>query len=111
MGLGARNAHRHDTVGVQKHAVVSADYADFRVGQRVMTVDGLPGTVAAIDDGPYPGTESYRIELDNGLGGGAYRTADLRELRGHTAGEHHQAADDYPELGDILSRRPDIATE
>lgn len=110
MGLSGRNAHRHETVGVQKNAVVSEDYADFQVGQRVMTVDGFPGVVAAIEDGPFPSTEAYQVELDNGMGGGLYRTSDLREIAGSTtAAGQHTADSDYPELGDILTRRPDIA--
>jgi hypothetical protein len=110
MGLGGRNARRHETSGVQKNAVVSADYWDFRVGQHVMTVDGFPGVVAAVEDGPYPGTEAYVVTLDNGMGGGEYRTADLRDINRVTAAEH-TAAEDYPELGDILERRPDIARQ
>jgi hypothetical protein len=112
MGLGSRNARQqHDTTGARKVAVVSEDYADFRAEQRVMTVDGFPGTVAAIEDGPFPGTEAYLVELDHGMGGGLYRTSDLRPLNEVTgAGEHQAASVDYPELGDILERRPDIAT-
>jgi hypothetical protein len=109
MGLGARNAHQHDTVGVQKNAVVSEDFADFRVDQRVMTADGVPGRVAAIEDGPFPGTEAYLVELDNGLGGGLYRSADLRETGSQVTATEHTADVDYPELGSILTDRPDIA--
>jgi hypothetical protein len=108
MSLGARNARRHETAGVQKLAVIAEDFADFTVGQRVMTSDGFAGRVAAVEDGPFPGTEAYRVELDNDMGGGLYRTSDLSDLRETTA-ELHTAENDYPELGDILSRRPDIA--
>jgi hypothetical protein len=108
MSLGNRNARRHETVGFQKNAVVSADYADFQVEQRVMTCDGFPGVVAAIEDGPYPGTEAYLVTLDAGLGGGLYTTSQLTALP--TTGSHEAtAATDYPELGDILVRRPNIA--
>jgi hypothetical protein len=103
MSLGDRNARRHETTGVQKLSVIAEDFVDFRVGQRVMTSDGFPGRVAA-----FPGTEAYRVELDNDMGGGMYRTSDLSELRETTA-ELHTAETDYPELGDILTRRPDIA--
>lgn len=107
MGLGNRNARQHDTLAAQ--AVVSADYADFTEGQRVRTVDGITGTVAAIEDGPYPGTESYRVELDKGLGGGLYSSGQLAAVEPVIATHEHMASDDYPELGDILTRRPDIA--
>jgi hypothetical protein len=109
MGLGNRSARQHETVAVRKAAVVSEDFADFNVGQRVMTVDGFPGVVGAIEDGPYPGTEAYRVTLDNGMGGGLYRTSDLQTINQTTASEHHTADQDYPELGDILTQRPDIA--
>jgi hypothetical protein len=109
MGLGGRNAQRHDTIGVQKVAgVISADYWDFHVGQRVMTVDGAPGKVASVEDGPFPGTETYVVELENGMGGGEYRTGQLTAMQSVGTTEH-TADVDYPELGDILTRRPDIA--
>lgn len=109
MGLGSRNAQRHDTVAVQKSAVVSEDFADFSKGQSVMTVDGYPGVVTAVLDGPYPGTEAYDVKLDNGMGGGLYVSGQLSPLVHTTAAGAHLASEDYPELGDILHRRPDIA--
>jgi hypothetical protein len=109
MGLGNRNARHHDTEAMRRHAVNSEDYADFRTDQRVMTADGILGTVTAVEDGPHPGTEGYLVTLDNGLGGGLYRTSDLRDASTTTASTEHQASEDYPELGDILTRRPDIA--
>lgn len=113
MGLGDRHAVRHETVGWQKHAVVSADYADFAVEQRVMTRDGFPGIVTAVLDGPYPGTEAYDVTLDNGMGGGMYTTSQLQPIGGTTASHEHEglASADYPELGSILHDRPDIARE
>lgn len=109
MGLGNRNARVHETVGFQKNAVVSEDYADFRVDQQVMTVDGFPGVVAAVHDGPYPGTESYDVTLNGGLGGGEYTASQLSSIEGTTASMEGVASLDYPELGDILVQRPDIA--
>lgn len=109
MSLGNRNARRHETVGFQKNAVNSEDYADFRVDQSVMTVDGFPGVVTAVLDGPAPGTEAYDVTLNDGLGGGQYTASQLRLLDHTVASTEHTAQDDYPELGDILSRRPDIA--
>jgi hypothetical protein len=108
MGLRSRDVRRHETVGVQKTAVDSSAYWDYHPNQRVMTVDGVPGRVTAVQDGPYPGTEAYLVELDRGLGGGEYRTGELRALHTVTSSEH-LASEDYPELGDILLRRPDIA--
>lgn len=109
MGLGSRTARMHDTEQMRRQGVRSEDFADFRAGQRVLTVEGFLGTVEAIEDGPHPGTESYRVTLDNDMGGGSYRTGELRDATTTTASTEHQADHDYPELGDILTRRPDIA--
>jgi hypothetical protein len=114
MGLGNRHAHQHETVGVQKNAVIAAEFADFAVHQAVQTCDGYPGVVTAVLDGPHPGTEAYEVTLDNGMGGGLYSTGQLTPLVGttaerHTGGELHTADADYPELRDILVQRPDIA--
>lgn len=111
MGLGSRQAGLHDTERARKVAVVSEVFADFAVGQHVMTCDGFPGVVAAVEDGPYPGTEAYQVTLDNGLGGGEYRTAQLSPMEGVTASGTHTAVEDYPELADILTLRPDIAKD
>lgn len=110
MSVGRRMA-RHETIGVQKNAVVSEDWADFKVGQHVMTIDGFPGHVASIEDGPFPGTEAYRVTLDNDLGGGLYSTGQLSSMPSTTASGEHSAANDYPELSEILVQRPDIAKE
>lgn len=109
MGLGSRNAATHETIGVQKHAVVSEEFADFRTGQHVMTVDGYPGVVTAVLDGPFPGTEAYDVTLDNEMGGGMYTTGQLSPLEHTTASTEHTADQDYPELAEILTQRPDIA--
>jgi hypothetical protein len=108
VGLGNRQA-KHETIA-SKTAVVSEDFADFKVGQHVMTTDGFPGVIASIEDGPYPGTESYLVTLDNGMGGGEYRTGQLTAAQTTTAVNHEGlASQDYPELADILFDRPDIA--
>jgi hypothetical protein len=109
MSVGRRIAHQ--TIGAQKNAVVSEDWADFKVGQHVMTIDGFPGHVASIEDGPFPGTEAYRVTLDGDLGGGLYSTSQLSAMPTTTAAGEHSAATDYPELSEILARRPDIAGE
>jgi hypothetical protein len=93
-------------------AVVSAIYWDFQPGQRVMTVDKIPGTVVAVQDGAFPGQETYDVVLDNNLGGGSYGAGDLSDMSQRTAAEVvgtgiHLAVEDYPELGTILADRPD----
>ena len=88
---------------------------DFEVGQRVMTVEGYPGTVSDVHEGPADLTTVY-VTLDNGMGGGEYAEAELQPLNAQStaarneaaiaeAGVTHTAADDYPELGTILSDR------
>jgi 8-oxo-dGTP pyrophosphatase MutT (NUDIX family) len=112
MGLGQRGARRHETSGAHKHAGVrSEDYWDFAPDQHVMTVDGVGGIVTAVLDGPYPGNETYEVTLDSGLGGGQYTASQLSASDRTTASVDHTAADDYPELGSILSERPDPALQ
>lgn len=101
---------KHETIGVQKTGGVQTDlWWDFAPEQRVMTVDGILGTVTAVIDGPHPGMEEYQVVLDNNLGGGSYTASQLREAGNVTASEHHLASDDYPEMGSILFERPDPA--
>jgi hypothetical protein len=104
-----RHAVAHDTVGLRTHAVNAELWHEFHAGQRVQTVDGIAGVVAAVEDGPFPGAEQYVVELDRGLGGGQYTAAQLTALGPAQASEVHTAADDYPEMGSILHDRPDIA--
>lgn len=122
----------------QRHAVFSADYADFAVGDRVRVKEGLLGTVTAVEDGPYPGTEQYQVRLDDGMGGGTWGAgeviavgpttaaglspqqefangvADTYEALGgesltrYEAAGEHVASSDYPELTDILVSRPPL---
>ncbi|MFD8648643.1 hypothetical protein [Streptomyces mirabilis] len=99
----------HQTLGVQRLAVHSEDYWEYKPEQRVQTTDGLPGTVKAVLDGPYPGSEEYQVELDKGLGGGAYTASQLRPAAATTAAMEQTAAADYPELSQILVERPDPA--
>lgn len=75
-----------------------------RPGDAVTTVEGYPGTVEAVLDGPGPGNEHYEVTLDNNLGGGTYSS---QELRPRTASKTAEVAtESYPELGDILDRKP-----
>lgn len=97
----------------RRHAgVISSDYWDFQPGERVMTIDGLPGVVDEVQDGPVAGNENYIVTLDHGMGGGNYSSSMLAPLRQATAAEVtatgiHLAAEDYPELGTIVQDRPD----
>lgn len=109
MGLGSRGAHRHETVASKTAGVDPSVYWDFQPGQRVMTVDGFAGTVSSVNDGPLAGTETYLITLANNLGGGEYTASQLRAASDTTGAVHHTADQDYPELGTILTDRPDIA--
>lgn len=111
----------HRTAVAQKNAVFAEEQADFSKGERVMTVDGFPGRVTAVLFGPYPGTETYQVVLDNDLGGGDYSPGQLRPYSEVTASRveasdvyasipfeantDHTANVDYPELEDILERR------
>lgn len=119
----------HQTLGAQKYAVSAEDYYDFKPGDRVIA-DGFPGKVTSVADGPFPGTESYEVTLDNGGGGGSYRAGQLSRAETTTAahdgnqyddGVGGDSADDlnpieagiktsradfwYPELGGILEER------
>lgn len=114
MGLGRRHARQHETAGFQKNAMDSTVFWEYKPQQQVMTVDGFPGVVTAVYDGPVPGYEEYQVTLDNGLGGGSYTASQLSPLGGTTASHDHEAtglhlaSDDYEELHDILRERPPI---
>lgn len=109
MGLGSRSTRAHDTEALRRVGTNAEAYHDFAPGQRVMTVDGIPGVVTAVLDGPVPGWEAYQVSLDNGVGGGDYTTSQLRAMSPVTSSHEHDASADYPELGSILLDRPDIA--
>jgi hypothetical protein len=112
----------HETLAFQRNAGIGEEVFDFRVNDRVMTVDGFPGQVVARNSGPFPGTEDYEVVLDGGMGGGSYTAAQLKKINPNTAALHeaaevtasipveavttHTADVDYPELGDILYVRP-----
>lgn len=109
MSLGQRTA-RHDTVASRHEGVIAEDYHDHAVQDRVRTLDGLLGTVTAVNDGPVEGNEDYEVALDHGLGVGTYTSSQLTAA-GETMAEKHVATQDYPELGTILTDRPDPARE
>lgn len=116
-----RSDLQHDTAGTRRVAGVDAESQwDFKPGQPVMTCDGIPGRVQAVQDGPVGGTEIYEVVLEAGLGGGSYSSSELSPLPGsqRTAAtavtiqvegdEQHIASEDYPELSDILVDRPPL---
>lgn len=80
-------------------------YTDFRPGQRVRSVEGFPGTVQDVLEGP--GNNTVIVTLDNGIGGGEYGDDELTPLN-LTDASGHDASVDYPELGSILTERPDL---
>ncbi len=99
---------RHQTQAAARHDVDSSSLWDFQPQQHVMTCDELAGTVVAVYDGPFPGSEEYEVALDGGLGGGRY-TASQLSATSPVVASAGMAAYDYPELGQILTERPDPA--
>lgn len=82
----------------------------FPVGSRVMTKEGFPGVVEDAHEGLGPYGSTYFVTLDSGMGGGEYAEAELRPLADpRAASVERTAADDYPELGNILVERPPLA--
>lgn len=110
MSLGSRKASRHETVASAKTGGTDPSiYWEHKPGTRVMTVDGVAGTVTAVLDGPVAGNEAYEVSLDKGMGGGLYTASQLTPAATTTASTTHTADQDYPELGTVLVDRPDIA--
>ena len=117
----------HETMGVQKQALIGEVFREYNPGDRVLTIDGVMGSITAVLDGPFNQTESYQVELDNGIGGGLYSVSQLSRAEPRKASSEgdfgtegdettedgieseasvlHLATEDYPELGSILSER------
>lgn len=99
----------------------TAAEGDFARGERVMTADGLPGVVSAVEPGFTRGAAEYTVTLDRGMGGGAYSAGQLRSIASQpqvtaaldevTGAEVHLASEDYPEMGSVLHERPDPGRE
>src|SRR5690242_14944552 len=97
-----------------KRESAAGPLADYSIGQRVMTREGFAGTIDDIHEGPSDLT-TYFITLEGGMGGGEYAEAEIwpaEQRSAQVASVEHTAADDYPELGSILSDRlpPEIRT-
>lgn len=124
-----RRVGRHETRASAAHD--AALDTEFRVGERVRTIDGVIGRIIFVDEAFSPGNTAYQVTLDNGMGGGTYLGSQLRAIpegyRGSSpasqlpagvtaaleaeAAEIHTADLDYPEMGSILHDRPDPASQ
>lgn len=132
MSLGNRHSARHDTFAMHKAAGVDATaYWAFQPGERVRVKEGFEGRVTEVQEGPVGGAEIYIVVLDGGVGGGEYDANELARIGGEVpdrlqanASKHeepeddwlgtqaagqHVASDDYPELAEILVKRPPLA--
>ena len=61
-----------------------------------MTREGFAGVVDRVEDGPFPGNESYIVTLEANMGGGEYSSSELTEINNpfpHTAAEYLDIGD------------------
>ncbi len=66
--------------------------AEFRVGQRVRTLDGLIGRVLLVSESFAVGNTAYQVVLDDGMGGGSYLASQLRPVPEAYGGGHQVPA-------------------
>jgi hypothetical protein len=52
----------------------------FKVGDRVRTIDGFIGRIIFVSESFSPGITEYQVVLDNGMGGGTYTASQLRPV-------------------------------
>jgi hypothetical protein len=89
--------------------------SSYQIGERVSTVDGFPGEIIRVVPGPVNGTESYHVLLDGNLGGGEYTPSQIKPITAQRSASLQEfdtlgtAVVDYPELGDILVKKPNPA--
>lgn len=104
---------RRRFTGARRSAGVSEQqqqaYWVARPGDKVMTREGFAGRVDDVLDGPQGGNEIYIVTLDNGMGGGEYGPGEIKPMSQSTSSVERTAADDYPELAEILTERPPLA--
>lgn len=74
-------------------------------GQRVQTKEGYPGKVNSVEHAPGGGTQ-YDVTLDGGKGGGQYDFSELTPIKASVSKDADRADKFYPELGDLLHRKP-----
>lgn len=74
----ARRIQKHATRLSQVHE--AALDTGFAVGQRVQTIDGLPGRVLFVSTSFSPGITEYEVMLDNSMGQGTYTASQLRPI-------------------------------
>ena len=90
--------------------IAASGLADYEVGQKVQTREGYAGVILDVHEAPGDMT-TYMVALDGGMGGGEYAEGEIWPddtsvtTASRLANVEHTAADDYPELEDILERR------
>lgn len=111
--MGQRRTAGHDTAALRAHAGTPEYlYAEARPGDRVRVKEGYTGVVDDVLDGP-PHVMTYFVTLDDNQGGGEWGPGEVTvigsaEAASQVESDIKTAADDYPELGTVLSDRPPL---
>ena len=106
------NRTQHDTLAMQRLAAPEDQHWEWRPDDLVMTSDGFLGTVTAVSNGVVPGLEEYQVKLHGDFGGGPYRASQLSQpSAAMLAAVAGTAAQDYPELAQVLLDKPDPALD